>query len=79
MRLALDFHKISEKMFRNNFFLKFHIRIWTEFWKKCDKIHVKWMSIHLGKKTNSFISKRTFLSTLVVKNKKIIENIVGRI
>ena len=78
-RIALLFQKISEKLSRNNFFLKFHVRIWTEFGTKRHKFHVKRMSIHLGKKSNSFTHKRTFLSTLTVMNKKFIENLVGRI
>ena len=48
------FHKTLEKLSQNNFFLKFHVRIWTEFGKKRHKFHVKRMSIHLGKKSNSF-------------------------
>ena len=50
--------------------MKFHVRIWTEFGKKRDKLHVKRMSIHLGKRLSSFTHKRTFLSTLTVMNKK---------
>jgi len=46
---------------------------------KRDKFHVKRMSIHLGKKSNSFKHKRTFLPAVVVMNKKFIANLVGRI
>jgi len=37
------------------------------------------MSIDLGKKSNSFTHKRTFLSALAVVNKKFIGNLVGQI
>jgi len=59
--------------------MKFHERIWTEFGTKRDIFHVKRMSIYLGKKLNSFTQKRTFHSTLIVMNKKFIENFVRRI
>jgi len=75
----LGLHKISEKVFRNSFSLKFHPRISTEFETKRDKFEVKRMSIHQRKKSNSFTHKRTILSALAVTNKKFISNLVGRI
>ena len=63
-------HKISEKFSRNIIFLKFHLRISTEFGKKRDNFQVKRMSIRPRKKSNSFTHKRTFLSALAVINKK---------
>jgi len=77
--IALVFHKISEKLSRNNFLLKFRLKIWIEFGTKHNKFHVKQMSIHLGQKSISFTHKRTFLSILAVTNKKFIENLVERI
>ena len=77
--IALVFQTISKKLSRSNFFMKFHVRIWTKFGTKRHKFHVKRMSIHLGKKSNSFTHKRAFLSTLTLMNKKFIENLVGRI
>jgi len=74
---SLGLHKISEKFFRNSFLLKYLVRISTEFGTKRDRIQLKRMIIHLGKKLNSFTHKRTFLSTLAVMNKKIIANFVG--
>jgi len=76
---SLGLHKISEKFSRNSFFLKFHVRISTEFGTKHDKFQVKRMSIQPRKKSNSFAHKRTFLSALTVMNKKFIANLVGRI
>ena len=76
---AFVFNKISKKFSRNSFFLKIHVRISTEFGTKCDKFRVKWMSIHLGKKSNNFTNKRTNLSALAVINKNFIGNPVGRI
>jgi len=76
---SLGLHKIPEKSSRNSFFLKFHVRISTEFGKKHDKFQVKQMSIHPRKKSNRFAHKRTFLSALAVMNKKFIANLVGRI
>jgi len=74
----LDFNKISEKFSRNGFFLKFHVRVWTEIGTKRDKFQVKRISIHLGKKSNSFGHKRTFLSGLAVTDKKFIASpVVG--
>jgi len=58
---SLGLHKIYEKFFRNSFFLKLHFRISTEFGRKRDKFQVKEMSIRLGKKSNNFAHKRTFL------------------
>jgi len=37
------------------------------------------MSIQLGKKSNSFTHKQTFLSALAVMNKKFIANLFGQI
>jgi len=71
--------KNSKKFSRNNFLLKFHERIWTEFGTKGDKFQVKQMSIHPGKKSNSFTHKRTFLPALAVMNKKFIANLMGRV
>jgi len=68
----LVFNKISEKFSQNIFFLKFNVRVSTEFGTKRDKFKVKRMSIHLGKKSNSFRDKRTFLSDLAVTEKKFI-------
>ena len=68
-RIALvckKFLKNSPKIF---FFLKLQVKISTEFETKYDKFQVKQMSSHLGKKSNSFAHKRTFLSTLLVINK----------
>ena len=76
-RIALVFNKISEKFPRNSFFLKFHVSVSTEFGTKRDKFQVKRMRIHVGKKSNSFRHKRTFLSGLAVTNKKFIPNSVG--
>jgi len=72
-------HKIYEKLSRNGFFLKFHVRISTEFGKKRDRFQVKRMSIHPGKKSNSFTHERTLLSARTVMNKKFIANLVGRV
>jgi len=66
---SLGLHKISEKFSRNVFFLKFHVRISTEFGTKGEKFQVKRMSIRPRKKSNSFTHKRTFLSLLAVMNK----------
>jgi len=71
--------KISEKYSRNSSFLKFHVKISTEFGTKRDKFQVKRMSIHPRKKSNSFTHEQTFLSALAVTNKKLIANLVGRI
>ena len=76
---SLGVYKISEKFFRNGFFLKFHPRISTEFGTKRDKFPVQRMSIHPRKESNSFAHKRTFLSALAVTNKKFIANPVGGI
>jgi len=76
---SLGLHKISKKFSQNSFFLKFHVRISTEFGTKRDKFQVKRMSIRPRKKSNSFTHKRTFLSALAVINKKFIANLVGRI
>jgi len=76
---SLGLQKISEKFNRNSFFLKFHVRISTEFGTKRDKFQFKRMSIHPRKKSKSFAHKRTFLSALAVMNKKFIANLVGRI
>jgi len=51
---SLDLHRIYEKFSRNGFFLKFRVRISTEFGTKRDRFQVKRMSIHPGKKSNSF-------------------------
>jgi len=75
----LGLQKISEKFCRNSFFLKFQVRISTEFGTERDKIQVKRMSIHRQKKSNSFAHKRTLLSALAVMNKKVIASVVGRI
>jgi len=56
-KLRIKLHKISEKFSRNSFFLKFRVKISTEFGTKRDKFQVKRMSIHLGKKSNSFAHK----------------------
>jgi len=72
-------HKISEKFSRNTFFLKFHVKISSEFGTKRNKFQVKRMSIRPRKKSNSFTHKRTFLSALAVIKKKFIANLVGRI
>jgi len=76
---SLGLQKISEKFSRNSFFLKYHVRISTEFGTKRDKFQVKRMSIQPRKKSNSFAHKRTFLSALTVMKKKFIANLVGRI
>jgi len=76
---SLGLHKISENFSRNSFFLKFHIRISNVFGEKRDKFQVKRMSIRLGKKSNNFAHKRSFLSALAVMNKKFYANLVGRI
>jgi len=76
---SLGLTKISEKYSRNSFFLKFDVRISTEFETKLDKFQVKRMSIHPRKKSNSFTHKQTFLSALAVMNKKFIARLVGRI
>ncbi len=75
---SLGLHKIFEKFSRNSFFLKFYVRIYTEFGTKSDKFQVKRMSIHPREKSNSFTLKRTFLPALAVMNKKFISNPVGR-
>jgi len=72
-------HKTSEKFFQNGFLLKFRVRISTEFGTKGDRFKVKRMSIHPGKKSNSFTHKQTFLSAQAVMNKKFIANLVGRV
>ena len=74
---SLRLHKISEKYSRNGFFLKFHVRISTEFVTKRDKFHVKRTSIRPRKRSNSSTHKRTFLSSPTVMNKKFIANLVG--
>ena len=51
---SLDLHIFFEKFSQYNFLLKFHVRISIEFGTKHDKFQVKWMSIHLGKKSYSF-------------------------
>ena len=76
---GLVFNKISEKFSQNSFFPKFHVKISTEFWAKHDKFQIKRMTIHLGKKSNSFTHKQTFHSTLTVINKKFISILVGLI
>ena len=76
---SLGFHKISEKFSRNGFLPKFRVRISTEFGTKRDRFQVKRMSIHPGKKSNSFTHERTFLSARAVMNKKFIANLVGRV
>jgi len=76
---SLCLHKISEKFSRNIFFLKFHVRISTEFGKKRDKFQVKRMSIRPRRKSNSFTHKQTILSALAVMNKKFISNLMGPI
>jgi len=73
----LGLHKISEKISRNSFFLKLPVRISTVFGTKRNKFQVKQMSIRLGKKSNSFAHKRTFLPALAMMNKKFIANLVG--
>jgi len=67
---SLGLRKISEKFSRNGFFLKFRVRISTEFGTQPDRFQVKRMSIHPGKKSNSFTHGRTFLSARAVMNKK---------
>jgi len=74
---SLGLHKTSEKFSPNSFFLKFQVRISTEFGTKRDKFEVKRMSIRQRKKSNRFIHKRTFLSGLAVINKKFIANLEG--
>jgi len=76
---SLGFHKISEKFSQNGYFLKFRVRISTEFGTKRDRFQVKRMSIHPGKKPNSFTHKRTFLSARAVMSKKFTANLVGRV
>jgi len=76
---SLGLYKYSEKLSLNSFFLKFYVRICTEFGTKRDKFQVKRMNIHPRQKSNSFAHKRTFLSSLAVMNKKFIANLVGRI
>jgi len=71
--------KISKKFSRNSFFLKFHVGTSTGFGTKRDKFQVKRMSIHLGKTSNSFTHKQSFLSALAVMNEKFIANLVGGI
>ena len=56
-RIALVLHRICEKLSRNSFFLKFHVRTSTEFGTKRDRFQVKRMCIHLRKKSNSFTHK----------------------
>jgi len=46
--------EISEKFSRNRFFLKFHVRISTEFETKRDKFQVKRMSFDPQKKSKEF-------------------------
>ena len=74
---SLGLQEISEKFSRNSFFLKFHVRISTEFGTKRDKFQVKRMTIRPRKKSNSFAHKRTFLSALAVMNKKFIVKSCG--
>jgi len=69
---SLGLPKISEKFTQNSSFLKFNVRISTEFGTKRDKFQVKLMSIHPRKKSNSFTDKRTFLSALTVMNKNLL-------
>jgi len=38
---SLGLHKISEKFSQNGFFLKFRVRIFTEFGTKCDRFQIK--------------------------------------
>ena len=76
---CLGLHKISEKFSRNRFFLKYHVRISTEFGRKREKFQVKRTSIRARKRSNSSTHKRTFLSAPAVMNKKFIANLVGRI
>ena len=59
--------------------MKFRVRISTEFGTKRDRFQVKRMSIHPGKKSNSFTHERTFLSARAVMNKKFVVNLVGRV
>ena len=75
---SLGLHKISEKLSRNSFFLKFHVRISDEFGAKRDKFQVTRMSIHPRKKSNSFTHKRTIYSALALMNKKFIDSLVRR-
>jgi len=76
---SLGLHKSSEKFSQNSFFLKFHVRISTEFGTKRDKFQVKRTSSRSRKKSNSFTHKRNFLSALAVINKIFFANLVGRI
>jgi len=76
---SLALHNISEKFSQNGFFPKFRVRISTEFGKKRDRFQVKRMSIHPGKKSNSFTHEGTFLSARAVMSKKFIANLVGRV
>jgi len=64
--------------FQKNIFLKFHVKIWTEFGTMR---HISRQTDEYSpwKKSNIFTRKRTFISTLEVMNKKFIENLVGRI
>jgi len=73
----LVLRKISEKLSRNGFVLKFRERIFTEFGTERDRFQVKRMSIHPGKKSKIFTRERTFLSARAVMNKKFITNLVG--
>ena len=68
----LGLHKIFEKISQNSFFQKFLVRIYTKFWIKHDKFQVKRTRTHLGKISNSFTHKRTFLSALIVMNKNLL-------
>jgi len=76
---SFGLHKISEKISRNCFFLKFRVAMSTEFGTKRDRFQVKRMSIDPGKESNSFTHERTFLSARAVMNKKFIANLVGRV
>jgi len=76
---SLGLRQIFEKFSQNGFFLKFRVTISTEFGTKRDRFQVKRMSIHPGKKSNSFTHGRTFLSAWAVMNKKFIANLVGRV
>ena len=57
---SLGLLKISEKLSRNSFLLKIHIKISTESGTKRVKFHVKRMSIHPRKKSNSFVHEPSF-------------------
>jgi len=65
-------HKISEKFSRNSFFLKLQVRISIEFGTKHEKFQAKRTSIHLGKKSNNFTHKQTFLSAQAMMNKTLL-------